>query len=149
MNKSKTNAIALTIIFISVFAGVPRINAGFSESVNIEIENSQFLAPADCEQTKKLANEIVDKLVAQDFEGVRKNFNENLTKNLSAEQLKTVWTSVIKEIGEYKSREKSLYQEFSAETIVFTRLQMQTGRVSVEVHFGDDGKIIGLWLRPA
>ena len=149
MNKLKTNAIALTIIFISFFTGVPRINAGLLTSANIEIENSQFLAPADCEQTKRLANEIVDKLIAQDFEGARKNFNENLMKNLSAEQMKTIWASVIKEIGEYKSREKSLYQEYPAETIVFTRLQMQTGRVSVEVHFGDDGKIIGLWLRPA
>ncbi len=149
MYKSKTNAIALTIIFISVFTGVPQINAGFLKPVNIEIENSQFLVPADCEQTKKLANEIVDKLVAQDNEGVRKYFNEYLTKNLSAEQMKTNWASVIKEIGEYKSREKSLYQEYPSETIVFTKLQMQTGRISVAVHFGDDGKIIGLWLRPA
>lgn len=152
MNSKRTQNYVLSIVFafLLAFAFVPKVNADFLKSTDIffEREITGNITFADCEATRKMANEIVDKLIARDFEGVRKNFNEYMTKNLSAEQLKAVWTSVTTEIGEYKSREKSLYQEYPDNVAVFTRLQMEKGRVVVEVRFGADGKIAGLWLRP-
>jgi len=132
MNSTKIQSYGFSLIFIFLLAFA-----------------STQTAYADCEGTKKLANEVVDKLVAGDFEGVRKNFNENMKQNLSAAQIKNVWIEMISKIGAYKSREKSLYQEYPDNTAVFTRLQMEKGKVIVEVRFGADGKIGGLWLRPA
>ena len=153
MNSTKTRnyVFSITLAFLLAFALVQNANADFLKSTDIffERENTGNIVFADCEQTKKQANEVVDRLIAKDFEGVRKNFNENMKQNLSAEQLKAVWTSVTTEIGAYKSREKSLYQEYPDNTAVFTRLQMEKGRVAVEVRFGADGKIGGLWVRPA
>ena len=54
---------------------------------------------------KKIGNEVVDKLVANDFEGITKNFDETMKKTVSAQQIRELWTQVITTVGEYKSRE--------------------------------------------
>lgn len=153
MNPTKTKIYLFSVILAlsPVFILAQNTNADFSISADtfFERKNTKSIVFADCEQIKKLATEVVDKLIAKDFEGVRKNFNENMKQNLSAEQLKTVWTSIIKDAGEYKSREKPLYQEYPDNVAVFTRLQMEKGRIVAEVRFGDDGKIAALWIRPA
>lgn len=153
MNSTKTQnyVFSITLAFLLAFALVQNANAAFLKFTDIffEREGAGNIVSADCEQTKKQANEVVDRLIAKDFEGVRKNFNENMKQNLSAEKLKSVWTNVITQTGEYKSREKSLYQEFPDNIAVFTRLQMQKSKIVVEVRFGADGKIGGLWVKPA
>ena len=153
MNKPKTKnyLFSLTLAFLLAFALMQNANANFliAAVIFFEKENSESIIFADCEQTRKMAAEVVDKLIAQDFAGVRKNFNENMKQNLSVEQLKTVWESIIKDTGQYKSREKSLYQEYPDNVAVFTRLQMEKSKVVIEVRFGEDGKISGLWIRPA
>lgn len=135
MNSTKIQKQVLFIILALSLAFALAQNANASQS-------------SDCEQTKKMANEVIDRLIAKDFEGVRKNFNENMKQNLSVEQLKAVWTGVIAEKGEYKSREKSLYQEYPDNTAIFTQIEMAKGKLVVEVRFGTDGKIGGLWIRP-
>lgn len=146
MNNTRKNYfVFISTAFLFAFCLVQNVEAKVLTLSEISVGKNI----ADCEQAKKVANEVVDKLVAKDFEGVRKNFNENLKQTLPADQLKAGWENITKDIGEYQSREKSLYQEFPNNYIVFTRLQMKTGRIVVEVHFVEDGKIGGLWLKPA
>ncbi len=147
MNKTRKNHfILISIAFLFAFCLVQNAEAKVLTLSEISVGKNI----ADCEQTKKVANEVVDKLVAENFEGVRKNFNENLKQTLSAEQIKNIWMTVKNDAGEYESREKSLYQEYPNNSIiVFTRLQMKKSKLSVEVHFSEDGKISGLWLKPA
>jgi len=134
----KNRILLLAAVFLLAFCLTP------------ETAGANFIQPSeDCESAKKIAGELIDRLVAGDFEGVRTNFNENLKQNLSADQIKNVWTGVISEIGGYESREKSLYQEYPNYYSVFTLLQMNKGRVRIEVHFSEDEKIVGLWVKPA
>ena len=151
LTKIKNYLFSATLALLPAFILSQNASADFSLSADAFFarKNAKSIVFADCEQTKKLATEVVDKLIAKDFEGVRKNFNENVRQNLSAEQLKTIWTSVTKDTGGYKSRDKSLYQEYPDDVAVLTRLQMEKSRVLVTVRFGTDGKISGLWIGPA
>lgn len=140
----------MSLAFLMASVLFQSADAGTLNAANFFLENENIIFPADCDQAKKTANEVVDKLVARNFEGVRKYFNENLAQNLSAEQMKTIWTNVLNDTGEYESREKSLYAEYPNDTYgVFTRLQMKKSRVVIEIYFGLDGKIGGFFVKPA
>ena len=95
------------------------------------------------------AKGVVDKLVAGDYEGIRKTFNAQMRAGLSADKMKEVWVAVVGQLGKYKSQG----QPHSANgpggyEIVVIRCQMENGEVDVEVDYDPDGLIGGLWVRP-
>lgn len=152
MKSTKNNVISTLLAFSLAFALGQNADAAALKINNVvsPTENSSHFAAADCELSKKVSAELIDKIIAGDFEGVRKNFNENMLKNSSAAQLKKYWNEVIiANAGKYKSREKALYQEYPTYFAVLTRLQMEKSRIVVAVNFGEDGKIAGLFFNPA
>lgn len=145
--KSK-NYISLIAFFLLTFAFSQNVNAGYAAPSGLAFKNESSTYK-DVEQAKKIGNEVVDKLVAKDFEGITKNFDDTMKQGITAEQIKTLWTQVIAAVGEYKSREATQTQEKDNRYGTYTVCQMASGKVGVEVWVDASGKIAGLWIRPA
>src|SRR6185295_20296860 len=93
------------MIYLNVFNS-RRI--GISVSVFSLLISFAFITSANAATTTQgrsaSAKEVVNKLVAGDFEGVRANFNDTMKQGLSAEQMKDVWKKAIAYHGAYKSQ---------------------------------------------
>jgi oligoribonuclease NrnB/cAMP/cGMP phosphodiesterase (DHH superfamily) len=95
------------------------------------------------------AKEVVSKLVAEDFEGVRANFNATMKQGLSAEQMKDVWKKAIAYHGEYKSQGEARNAQQDGYDVYAIRCEMKNSPMEVVVAYDSDGKIGGLWVHPA
>lgn len=99
--------------------------------------------------SKERAKAVVEKLVAEDYEGIRREFNATMKASLSAEKMKEVWTGVIEHHGAFKSQDEPRLREQQGWEIVLIRGEMQRGAIEVEVDYDPEGKIGGLWVRPS
>jgi len=146
LNKSKLTImiLALAMIFASAVNIVRAHQSGGSDMVSIAESEAE-----DCYKAKKTANDLIDQLVAENFDAVREYFNENMKQSLSVEQLKGQWNGLKTDRGPYKSRDKSLYQEFPTYYAVVTLVQMEESRIWIIINFGEDGKVLGLFYNPA
>lgn len=106
-------------------------------------------AKANAVDRKADAKEVVNKLVAEDYEGIRKNFNDTMKANLPAEKLKEGWRYVVEHLGEFKSQEEPQSRTVEGWEVILIGCQMERGRINVEVSYDSNGKIGGLWIRPA
>lgn len=95
------------------------------------------------------AKEVVNKLVAEDYEGIRRNFNDTMKAGLSAEKMKEVWRSVLEHVGAFRSQGDPQSQMNQGWEIIVIQCQMERGKINVEVDYDPSGKIGGLWIRPA
>ena len=95
------------------------------------------------------AKEVVNKLVAGDFEGVRANFNDTMKQGLSAEQMKDVWNRAIAYHGAFKSQGEARNAQQEGYDVYLIRCVMEKSPMEVVVAYDSNGKIGGLWVRPA
>ncbi len=95
------------------------------------------------------AKEVVNKLAAEDFEGIRANFNEQMKQGLSAETLKKVWRASVARFGAYVSQGEIKSSQQDGYDIYVIRCEMKTSPIEVVVAFDQEGKIGGFLLRPA
>jgi hypothetical protein len=98
---------------------------------------------------KKTAKGLVDNLVAEDYEGVRENFNEQMRQGLSADQIAQTWTAAVQQLGSYRSQGSPQLIKDQGFDAVVIRCQMERGALTVEVVYDGEGKVGGLWIRPA
>lgn len=94
------------------------------------------------------AKEVVTKLVAGNFEGVRANFNEKM-RQLSVEKMKEVWDAAIAYHGAYKSQGEARNGQQEGHDVYVIRCEMKNSPMEVVVAYDGNGKIGGLWVRPA
>jgi len=94
------------------------------------------------------AKEVVNKLAAEDFEGIRANFNEQMKQGLSVETLKKVWKASVARHGAYVSQGELKSSQQDGYDIYVIRCEMKTSPIEVVVAFDHDGKIGGFLLRP-
>ena len=94
------------------------------------------------------AKEVVNKLVAEDFEGVTANFNEQMKQGLSTETLKKVWKASIARHGAYVSQGEPRNTQQDGYDIYVIRCEMKTIPMEVVVAYDQEGKIGGLLFRP-
>lgn len=95
------------------------------------------------------AKDVVNKLVAEDFEGIRANFNEQMKQGLPAETLKKVWKGSIARHGAYVSQGEPKNSQQGGYDIYVIRCEMKTSPMEVVVAYDEEGKIGGLLLRAA
>lgn len=145
--KNKNYVLSAGLVLVLALAFSQSVSAGFVKSSEIAFENYAVLN--DAAQAKRMGNDVIDKLVAKDFEGITRNFDDNLKQNLSAKQIGEVWSQVLAAAGEYKSREESQTQERDGNFGAFTVCQMTKGKIRVDVWVNGNGKIMGLWVNPA
>ena len=95
------------------------------------------------------AKEVVNKLVAENFEGIRANFNATMKQGLSAEKMKEVWRAAIVHHGAFQSQGEARNGQQDGYDVYLIRCEMKNSPMEVVVAYDSDGKIGGLWVRPA
>lgn len=136
-------------LFLSVISLVVLINLVLPVSLRASqhLSHKSFSPPVF--DHKEDAKGVVNKLVAGDFEGIRKNFNAQLKAALSADKMKDGWIAIGNQLGKYKSQgQPHSGPGPGGYDIVIIRCQMDKGELDVEVDYDPDGLIGGLWLRP-
>ena len=106
-------------------------------------------SPAPVQGRKSAAKEVVSKLVAGDVEGVRADFNEQMKQGLSADQMRQVWAEAIKYHGKFVSQREANNAQQQGHDVYSIRCEMEKSPMEVVVAYDGNGKIGGLWLRPA
>jgi hypothetical protein len=137
------------ILFLSMISLVVLVNLALPVSLRAsqQLLHRSFSPPVF--DHKEDAKGVVNKLVAEDFEGIRKNFNAQLKAALSAEKMKDGWTAIGNQLGKYKSQgQPHSGPGPGGYDIVIIRCQMDKGELDIEVDYDSDGLIGGLWLRP-
>lgn len=101
-----TRVSATAIALLSLFVFVTSVAAGSGHASSLKgvglVHQSSTTSQED--NIKGLAKDVVEKLAAEDFEGVRENFNEHLRVGLPAEKIEQVWTAVTQQIGSFESQ---------------------------------------------
>jgi hypothetical protein len=130
----------------------------FFSSLIVVMSLSIALAPAQARSLSSVTNsegsasaakEVVNKLLAEDFEGVRANFNQQMKDGLSAEKIKEVWEAALQYHGKYKSQSEPTRSQDQGYDVFVIRCEMQRSPMEVMVAYDQSGKIGGLWVRPA
>ena len=106
-------------------------------------------SPGSVQDRKSSAKEVVNKLVSGDFEGIRANFNEEMKQGLSAAKMKEVWTAAIQYHGTFKSQGEPNNIQQQGYDVYSIRCEMERSPMEVIVSYDQNGKIGGLWVRPA
>jgi len=105
--------------------------------------------PSPAQARKSSTKAVVDKLVAGDFEGVRADFNDEMKQGLSAEKMKEVWTAAIQYHGKFQSQGEAANTQQQGYDVYTIRCEMERSPMEVVVAYDQNGKIGGLWVRPA
>lgn len=147
----KKYVLSISIGLLLTFACLHNVRANDLRSLDFvsEKQSFEFSVLSDTEQAKKMANMVVDKLVAEDFDGIVKNFSEAMKQAVTAQQIEEVWDGAKAKEGNYKSRSTPETQERDNHYGAYIICQMEKGKVGIEVWVDGSGKIAGLWIKPA
>jgi hypothetical protein len=97
---------------------------------------------------KKITNDILNNLVKEDYEAVRKDFHSSLRTTLPVEKISEVWTSVVSQSGIYKKTLSTSVANVQGYNQVKLRIQFENENATLEATFTDDDKVIGLFIKP-
>jgi hypothetical protein len=117
--------------------------------LRLATESARTTKSQDPKGYKRTAKELVDNLIAEDYGAVRRNFSEQMKQTVSEEQIAQVWSSVVQQLGSYRSQGPPQLIKDQGFDAVVIRCQMERGAVTVEVVYDNQDKIGGLWVRPA
>ena len=97
---------------------------------------------------KRIATDILNNLVKENYEAVRKDFHASLKQNLPTERISEGWIKLVETIGAYKEVISTTPDVAQSYNQVKIRCRFENGNSSVEVTFNEDDKVIGLFLKP-
>jgi hypothetical protein len=92
---------------------------------------------------------MLDRIAAKDFPGARQWFDAEMRDALPAEKLETVWSQIQTQLGAYRDRGSAQTTTAQNHPVLVYDLTMERGHVVASVVFDADGKIAGLFFRPA
>ena len=92
---------------------------------------------------------IVTCLTEGRWEDARRDFNARMREGGDAGRLASGWARTVAMIGRYEGMGEPFAHRAGDHTVVEVPLHFEAGQATGRVIFGDDGKIAGLWLRPA
>ena len=95
------------------------------------------------DELKRLTQEVVDKLVSQDFEGITTGFSSSLRSKISAQQIQREWRSIVAQAGPFK-RVADILRDYD---LVNARLQFKRGFVNMRVEFDAQKNISALFVQ--
>ena len=103
-------------------------------------------APVASPDYEAIAREVLANIVAGDFSAATKDFNETMLAGLPAEKLKSVHESQLAPaLGAFQSAGDAI---ISNRTVTIP-VKFEKAEANFVVNFDNDGKIAGLWFRPA
>jgi len=92
---------------------------------------------------------IVTCLAEGRWEDARRDFNARMREGGDAGRLASGWAHVVGMIGRYEGMGEPFAHRAGDDTVVEVPLRFEAGDATGRVAFGPDGKVAGLWLRPA
>ena len=97
---------------------------------------------------KTAALEVINKLVATEYEAVRADFNDQLKASFPVESLGQIWTSVVQTLGSYQGHDEPRTKQFQGNDVVTVKCRMERGAVDLQIVYDKNGKIGGIWTLP-
>ena len=83
------------------------------------------------------------------WEEARRDFNARMREGASGERLADGWARTVGLIGRYEGMGEPFAHRAGDNTVAEVPLRFEAGEATVRVIFDPDGKVAGLWLRPA
>jgi hypothetical protein len=95
------------------------------------------------------AGAILTSMAAGQWEAARRDFGEVMLASLDAGRLADAWALTIGQVGHFERAGEPAATPVPGGTLVDTPLYFEAGERSLRVHFGPDGTVTGLFIRPA
>lgn len=135
-----------SFILSSLFLlGGPALAVVHNGAFDVEAPAATIVHDADI---VAMAKDVVDKLAAEDFEGVTEHFNEQMRRELPSQRIEQTWTAVIQQIGSFESQGTPRQATQGEGRGVLIRCRFERGAARVDVWFDRNDEIAGLWIQP-
>lgn len=92
---------------------------------------------------------IVVALAGGHWEQARADFNTRMAEAIDAARLAEAWARTASLVGSYEGMGEPAARRAADHIVVEIPLHFEAGEATVRAVFDDDGKVAGLWLRPA
>jgi hypothetical protein len=92
---------------------------------------------------------IFANIAASQWEAARADFGPKMLEGLSASRLGDGWVRTAGLIGRYEGMGEPFTHPLGEQTIVDIPLHFEAGAATGRVTFDSDGKVVGLFIRPA
>lgn len=102
----------------------------------------------DESRRKKISQEILDNLIDEKYDAVRKDFTEGLKQNLPSERISEVWRYTISVNGAFKKVLSVSIASDKGYNQVRMRLQFEKENLTQETTFTEDDKVGALYIKP-
>ncbi|KAA2238827.1 DUF3887 domain-containing protein [Chitinophaga agrisoli] len=102
----------------------------------------------DEESRKKITNEILNNLVSEKYDDVRKDFHSSLKAGLPAEKIAEVWKSTIDVNGPFEKVLSTTMATVQGFNQVKLRCKFKNENATLEATFTEDDRVIGLYIKP-
>ena len=95
------------------------------------------------------AEELVAELVGCQWQEVRRDFDDRMREAVGEDELKLAWAQVAGAVGRYERTGEPYARSMGDYTVVHMPLAFEAGERTVQVTYREDGRVAGLWIRPA
>jgi hypothetical protein len=97
---------------------------------------------------KQITQAILDNLVKEKYEDVRKDFHSTLRNSLPTEKIAETWQTVISSAGQFKEVISTSAAQTQGFNQIRMRIKLETENATLETTFNEDDKVVGLWIKP-
>ncbi len=101
------------------------------------------------EDNKLKAKNFIDLLVKKDFTTAESYFAGEIKDQISAAKLEEIWNGLLSQVGGFKRQADVKTEKIKDAEKVITTAEFENTKLNIELSFDANGKIIGLFFRPA
>ena len=92
---------------------------------------------------------LVASLAEGNWEQAREDFNARMSEALDAARLADGWARTASQVGNYEGMGEPFARRVADNIVAEIPVRFEAGEGTVRVVFDADGKVGGLWIRPA
>jgi hypothetical protein len=117
--------------------------------LNICLSNAVFSKPLDKHSRETIAQKLVQALLDRQYSAARKFFTKKLADALPEKRIKRIWEDKTESAGGFKKILRYRHTKYQKFYIVFVTCEFEKKTFDIKVVFSPDGRVSGLWFRPA
>ena len=110
---------------------------------------SAVFAQGTTTKPEELSKEILNHLVAGEYEEVSSHFDDKVKASLSTEQLKQVWEGLAQQVGAFQSSKGMTTEESQGYQVVTNKLEFEKSTIGLRLAYNEDNQVSGFFLVPA
>jgi len=125
------------------------IHVAFDENRKISrLFFNQLQAQELTAELEKKAFELIDSLVAEDYTGVTKDFNDELKASLTQDKLSSGWEEIIGQMGPCKRILGSRPEIIQGYNVLSVGCEFEKAVIEIQIAFDNDKKVAGITFIP-